>query len=136
MLSPGGNCKNVSEVRGGIRPAGSDTGFPSGCEDFPVSGWSNWWDDFTQWPQQSPASFVLLFTRDPNNIIDCKSRGHGMWPLVMYTAGIWGLGYITEFSPVMRVTALQNAHSRLTRGCPGLGLTRLPAAGRAERELF
>lgn len=71
---------------------------------------------------QAPLCSSLQGTQ----IISLTVRGHGMWPLVMYTAGIWGLDYITEFSPVMRVTALQNTHSWLTRGCSGLGLTRLP----------
>lgn len=30
----------MPRVRGGIQPAGSHTGFPSGREGFPVSGWS------------------------------------------------------------------------------------------------
>lgn len=35
--------------------------------------------------------------------------------------GIQRLGNVLEFSPVMKVTAVQNAHPQLTRGCLVLG---------------
>lgn len=50
-----------------------------------------------------------------------KAGAVGWGPLVMCTAGIWGHGPAhascrgMDFSPVMKVTALQNAHSQLTR---------------------
>lgn len=43
-------------------PAGSHTGFLSGCEDFPVSGRSHGYNDVTQWLWQIPGSFALWFT--------------------------------------------------------------------------
>lgn len=58
--------------------------------------------------------------------------------LLAYAArGEQGLGGEERSSPpVMKVTALQTAHSQRTRGCSGPGPTGLPAARRAESESF
>lgn len=60
-------------------------------QDFPVSEWSNWYNDFTQWPLEILDSFVLCFM---NNFIAYLKAGAAGWGALSGTR--WASGARAE----------------------------------------
>lgn len=123
--------KRASQVRGGMWPAGSHTGFLSGCEDFPVSERSHGYNGVTQWLWQFLGSFVLWFTNYFPDYLragvaggEAPCQGHN-WHLGPRLSK----GFLQRdgvlFSPVTEVAAPRNAPHQLAGGRSGPGLMAL-----------